>query len=95
MINEEVLSKVKPGVRIVNVGRGPVIEEVALEAALRADRVYSAALDVFEIEPLSMDSYLREHPRCILGSHNASNTADAVLRTSYIAIEKLMGFLRE
>jgi len=42
-----------------------------------------------------MDSFLREHPRCIFGSHNASNTADAVLRTSNIAIEKLMEFLNE
>ena len=95
MIDAELLKKVKPGVRIVNVGRGPVIDEIALESALRSDIVYSAALDVFEIEPLPMDSYLREHPRCIFGSHNASNTADAVLRTSNIAIEKLMEFLNE
>jgi len=40
-----------------------------------------------------MNSYLRTHPRCIFGSHNASNTADAVVRTSEIAIDKLMGFL--
>lgn len=95
MINERLLEKVKPGVRIVNVGRGPVVDQVALESALRSDRVYSAALDVFEIEPLPLNSYLRTHPRCIFGSHNASNTTDAVLRTSKIAIEKLMEFLRE
>jgi D-3-phosphoglycerate dehydrogenase len=53
----------------------------------------TAALDVFEIELLPMDSYLRTHPRCIFGSHNASNTADAVVRTSEIAIDKLMVFL--
>jgi D-3-phosphoglycerate dehydrogenase len=94
MIDEKLLKKVKPGVRLVNVGRGPVIDELALESALRSGRVYSAALDVFEVEPLPIGSYLREHPRCIFGSHNASNTADAVLRTSNIAIEKLMQFLR-
>lgn len=95
MLNSEVLAKVKPGVRIVNVGRGPVIDEPALEAALKSGKVYSAALDVFEVEPLPMDSYLRTHPRCIFGSHNASNTADAVTRTSEIAIGKLMDFLTE
>ena len=95
MIDEKLLKKVKPGVRIVNVGRGPIIDESALESALRSDMVYSAALDVFEIEPLPMNSFLREHPRCIFGSHNASNTADAVLSTSNIAIEKLMEFLNE
>ena len=93
MINKETLMRAKPGVRIVNVGRGPVIEELALIDALQAGRVYSAALDVFEQEPLPRESPLRTHPRCIFGSHNASNTADAVDRTSRIAIHKLCGFL--
>jgi D-3-phosphoglycerate dehydrogenase len=93
MVNAEVFSQVKSGVRLVNVGRGPIVDEVALEVALKSGKVYSAALDVFEIEPLPMDSYLRIHPRCIFGSHNASNTADAVKRTSEIAINKLIGFL--
>lgn len=94
MINEKLLEKAKHGVRVVNVGRGPIIDEAALESALMSGKVYSAALDVFEIEPLPMDSYLRTHPRCVFGSHNASNTSDAVMRTSKIAIEKIMDFLR-
>ncbi len=93
MLNEEVFEKAKQGVRVVNVGRGPVIRESALEQGLKSGRVYSAALDVFEIEPLPSDSYLRSHPRCIFGSHNASNTSDAVTRTSEIAIRKLYNFL--
>ncbi|CAG0907918.1 unnamed protein product, partial [Cyprideis torosa] len=93
MVNSNTLSKAKAGVRLVNVGRGPVIDEPALEAALRSNHVYAAALDVFEIEPLPTESYLRQHPRCIFGSHNASNTADAVVRTSKIAIDKLARFL--
>lgn len=93
MLNAEVLAKAKQGVRVVNVGRGPVIDEPALAAALQSGKVYSAALDVFEVEPLPMDSYLRTHPRCVFGSHNASNTADAVTRTSEIAIGRLIGFL--
>lgn len=95
MINAEVFAKTKPGVRVINVGRGSVIHEPSLEAALLSGKVYSAALDVFELEPLPMGSYLRTHPRCIFGSHNASNTADAVVRTSEIAIDKLMGFLSQ
>lgn len=93
MVNADAFAKAKLGVRVVNVGRGPVIDEPALETALKSGKVYSAALDVFEIEPLPMDSYLRTHPRCIFGSHNASNTADAVVRTSEIAITKLTEFL--
>mgnify|MGYP001553165977 CR=1 FL=1 len=93
MVNAAVFDQAKRGVRVVNVGRGPVIDEPALEAALKSGKVYSAALDVFETEPLPAESYLRSHPRCIFGSHNASNTVDAVQRTSAIAIDKLMGFL--
>jgi D-3-phosphoglycerate dehydrogenase len=95
MLNAEVLAQCKPGVRVVNVGRGPVIVEPALEAALQNGQVLSAALDVFETEPLPMHSPLRSHPRCVLGSHNASNTADAVMRTSQIAIQHLVKFLDE
>ncbi len=93
MLNSNVFAKAKMGTRVVNVGRGPVVDEPALEEALNSGKVYSAALDVFEIEPLPMDSYLRNHPRCIFGSHNASNTVEAVVRTSEIAIAKLMEFL--
>ena len=93
LLNADVLNQMKNGVRIVNVGRGPLIDEPALEAALKSGKVYSAALDVFEVEPLPSDSYLRTHPRCIFGSHNASNTVDAVKRTSEIAISRLMGYL--
>lgn len=94
MLNAATLAQCKPGVRLVNVGRGPIVEQTALEAALQSGLVFSAALDVFEEEPLPLTSPIRSHPRCVLGSHNASNTADAVARTSEIAIGKLMGYLR-
>ena len=94
LVNADVFELVKNGVRIVNVGRGPIVDEESLEEALKSGKVYSAALDVFEVEPLPMDSYLRTHSHCIFGSHNASNTADAVERTSHIAIDKLFNFLK-
>jgi D-3-phosphoglycerate dehydrogenase / 2-oxoglutarate reductase len=93
MVNADTFKLAKNGVRVVNVGRGPIIDETSLEDALKSGKVYSAALDVFEVEPLPMDSYLRTHPHCVFGSHNASNTADAVERTSHIAIDKLFNFL--
>jgi len=93
MVNADVFKQVKDGVRIVNVGRGPIIDEKSLEDALKSGKIYSAALDVFEVEPLPMDSYLRTHPHCIFGSHNASNTVDAVEHTSHVAIDKLFNFL--
>jgi D-3-phosphoglycerate dehydrogenase len=93
MLNEDTLKVCKTGVRVVNVARGPLIDEQALIAALQSGKVYSAALDVFEEEPLPVDSPLRDMPRCILGSHNASNTSDAVTRTNDRALAELFRFL--
>jgi D-3-phosphoglycerate dehydrogenase len=93
ILNEAALAACKQGIRIVNVARGPLIKEKALVEALLSGHVYSAALDVFEDEPLPGDSPLRDMPRCIFGSHNGSNTSDAVARTNDRAIAELLGFL--
>jgi D-3-phosphoglycerate dehydrogenase / 2-oxoglutarate reductase len=95
MLNAAAFAAMNPGVRVVNVGRGPVIDEQALIAALASGQVHSAALDVFEQEPLPLDSPLRSHQACIFGSHNASNTVDGVERTSHKAIQLLAEFLQE
>jgi D-3-phosphoglycerate dehydrogenase len=94
LLNREMFQKLKRGVRIVNVSRGGLIDETALIEALRSGIVHSAALDVFENEPLPLTSPLHEFENCIFGSHNASNTADAVRKASHRAIELLFGFLK-
>lgn len=94
MFNDALLPKLKPGVRVINVSRGPVIEEPALIKALENDIVHSAALDVFEVEPLPANSPLRSFERCIFGSHNGSNSIDAVRRVSRLAIEKISRILK-
>lgn len=93
LVNDQVLGQCKPGLRLVNVSRGGLIDEQALDAALTDGRVHSAALDVFADEPLPMNSPLRAFDRCVFGSHNASNTVQAVSRTSQIAFDKLVAML--
>lgn len=93
MLGREALATAKPGLRVVNVARGPLIDELALIEALRSGHVESAALDVFEHEPLSADSPLRQMEQCIFGSHNGSNTKEAVVRASEKAISLLFDFL--
>lgn len=93
MLDAEVLARARRGVRVVNVARGPLIDEAALAEALRSGQVHSAALDVFEVEPLPAHSPLRELAQTIFGSHNGSNTVDAVRRCSHLAIDTLLGYL--
>ncbi|MCG7647560.1 phosphoglycerate dehydrogenase [Alteromonas sp. Cnat3-28] len=93
MLNEETLSLMKPGSRVVNVARGPLIDETALINALTTGHIAAAALDVFEVEPLPMNSPLRDMPQCIFGSHNGSNTVEGVERATMKALEKMAGFL--
>ena len=95
MLNEEVLEQVKPGLYVINVSRGPLIDEEALIKAMKNGVVAGAALDVFEVEPIVRSNSLFEFPQNIFGSHNASNTKDAVQRTSSKAIALLDNFLQE
>lgn len=94
MLDAGVLARCKRGVFVVNVARGPLIDEPALVQALQAGQVQAAALDVFELEPLPAESPLRAMAQCIFGSHNGSNTRDAVRRASQEAMNRLFGFLR-
>ena len=62
---------------VINVGRGPLIDEVALVEALMEKRIRGAALDVYEVEPLPESTPLKQLDSVILGSHNANNLASA------------------
>ncbi|MEO3738649.1 phosphoglycerate dehydrogenase [Shewanella baltica] len=93
MLDANVLSKLKQGVMVVNVARGPLIDEAALIDALKRGHVAAAGLDVFEVEPLPTQSPLRDMPQCIFGSHNGSNTKEGVRRATHKAIAHIADFL--
>lgn len=93
MVDAGVFAQARHGVLVVNDGREPTVDEPALKVVRKSGKDYSAALQGCEVRPLPTDSDLCIHPRCIFGSHNASNTADAVERTSEIAIKELEGCL--
>ena len=63
------LALMKPTAAIINTSRGPIIDGVALLAALRDGRIASAGLDVYDSEPLAADHPLRSEPRAILTPH--------------------------
>ncbi len=90
MLGEREFSRMKTGVYVINTARGKLIDERALAQAIGQGKVAGAALDVFEEEPLPLSSPLRELDNCIFGSHNSSNTIEAVMRVNELAIRNLL-----
>ena len=76
MIGEAEFAAMKPSAVVINVGRGPVIDEAALVGALAAKRIKGAALDVFEHEPLPAGHPLYKLENVLLSPHCADHTAD-------------------
>lgn len=94
MLDSEVIATMKPGAMVVNVARGPLIDESSLIKALQSGHLAAAGLDVFEVEPLPKASPLRKMPQCIFGSHNGSNTKEGVRRATFKAIDEMANFLK-
>ena len=93
IINKEIIKCARKGVIIINVARGPIVVEKDIIELLDEGFIKSVGFDVFETEPLSLDNKLMNYKQNIYGSHNSSNTNDAVLRTSNLAIDTLFNFL--
>ena len=74
LINAARLRAMKPEAYLINVGRGPQVDESALLEALRARRIAGAALDVFEHEPLPADSPLWDLDNLLISPHTAGLT---------------------
>jgi phosphoglycerate dehydrogenase-like enzyme len=64
----------KPSAVVMNVGRGPVVDEAALAEALRTRRIHGAAIDVFEVEPLPPESPLWALDNILISAHTADHT---------------------
>jgi len=74
LANSKRLAMMKPTACLINVGRGPLVDEAALAAALREGKIGGAALDVFPKEPLPEDSPLWDLPNLLITPHTAALT---------------------
>jgi phosphoglycerate dehydrogenase-like enzyme len=74
LIGKAEFAAMKPDAIIMNVGRGPVIDETAMVETLQTKRIRGAALDVFEVEPLPEDSPLWSMDNVLISSHTADHT---------------------
>ena len=74
LIDAKALATLPEGAMIVNPGRGPLIDDDALLAALDSGHVANATLDVFRVEPLPQEHLFWHHPRVTVTPHIASET---------------------
>lgn len=78
MCDAAFFAAMKPGAILINIGRGGLVDEDALQAGLERDQPGHAVLDVFQTEPLPPDSWLWDHPKVRVSAHT-SNSGDGNL----------------
>jgi glyoxylate reductase len=94
LVNVEFLAKLKPNAVLVNTSRGAVVDQVALYETLKERRIFAAALDVTDPEPLPMDSPLLELDNCIIVPHIASASIHSRDMMAYLSAKNLIAGLR-
>ncbi len=93
LISGTVLSRIKPGVRIINASRGGVIDEAALASAIAEGRVAGAALDVFESEPPKDSALLSVADKVIMTPHLGASTIEAQYNVAIDLAEQIRDYL--
>ena len=91
-LGAEAFAKMRPGVRVLNVARGGLIDEEALREALDSGRVAGAALDVFPTEPAT-ENPLFAYPNVVVTPHLGASTAEATDRAGYQSAEQVVAAL--
>ena len=90
LMNSDTLALMKPTAILINTARGPIVDEKSLIEALQAKRIAGAALDVFEFEPLPLDSPLMKMDNVLLAPHNSNSSPAAWERVHWNTIKNLL-----
>jgi D-3-phosphoglycerate dehydrogenase len=92
LIGAEQIRLMKPTAYLVNVARGPIVDQQALTAALAEGRIQGAGLDVFETEPISPDDPLLRMDNVILAPHALGCTDECFVLTGRSAVQSVLDF---
>lgn len=93
ILNAERLALLKPSAIVLNTGRGPLVDEQAMAAALRAGRLYAYCTDVLSQEPMAANCPLLGLDNCLITPHIAWSPLAARRRLLKIAAENIRAFL--
>jgi D-2-hydroxyacid dehydrogenase (NADP+) len=93
LIDADRLAKLPASARVINVGRGEVVEEAALVSALHDGRLAGAALDVFDVEPLPADSPLWAMPNVLVTPHSSGATQGSKHRATLVFLDNLRRYV--
>ena len=94
LINARTLARMKPGSVLINTARGSLVDEAALAEALRSGHIRAAGLDVFEVEPLPVESPLTQMSNVMLAGHVAGLDIESQHDTLVMAGETICGLRR-
>jgi phosphoglycerate dehydrogenase-like enzyme len=88
-VSRDVIARLKRSAWVINIARGPIIDEAALIDALAADRIGGAALDTFVKEPLPADSPLWMMPNVMITPHTSNSSPKVRERTLALFVENV------
>lgn len=90
LINRDAFKKMKANAILINTARGGIVDEGALAEALQSGRIRGAGLDVFEQEPLPLDSPLLQCPNIVFSPHTAADTVESSHKVGLVAAQHLI-----
>ena len=93
LVNSQTLQKMKPSAILINTGRGPLVDDEAVAAALANGRLAAFCADVLTEEPPKMTNPLLSQPRAFITPHIAWATKEARIRLLQVAIDNVRSFL--
>jgi len=90
LMNQDTFGLMKPQAVLINIARGAIVDEPALIEALQTGKIAGAALDVYEKEPLPLDSPLLKMDNVMLAPHNANSSPSGWERVHWNTIKNLL-----
>ena len=90
LLNPPAFALMKPTAVLINTARGPIVDESALIKALQSGKIAGAAMDVFEVEPLPLDSPLLTMKNVMLAPHNSNSSPAAWEKVHWNTIRNLL-----